>query len=64
MRIARDQRARWLELRAARAYAHLLARRDHGADARALLQPVVDAITEGRDTLDYVAADALLQTLG
>ncbi len=63
VRIARDQGARWLELRAARAYAHLLAKRDHCADARAILQPVVDAITEGRDTLDYVAAEALLQTL-
>lgn len=64
VRIARDQRARWLELRAARAYAHLLAKRDNCAGARAILQPVVDTIAEGHETLDYVAADALLQTLG
>ena len=63
VRIAREQRARWLELRAARAYAHLLAKQDDCAGARAVLQPVVSTITEGHDTLDYVAADAMLRTL-
>jgi serine/threonine protein kinase/predicted ATPase len=63
VRIAREQGARWLELRAARAHAHLLSKLERCAEARALLQPLVDTLTEGRDTLDYVAADALLQTL-
>jgi adenylate cyclase len=63
VRIARDQGARWLELRAARGYAHLLSKLERCAEARAILQPLVDTLTEGRDTLDYVAADALLQTL-
>jgi predicted ATPase len=63
VRIARGQSARWLELRAARASAHLLTKRDRCGEARGLLRPVVEAVTEGRDTLDYVAAEAMLQTL-
>jgi serine/threonine protein kinase/predicted ATPase len=63
VRLAREQQARWLELRAARGYAHLLAKQDRCGEARAILGPVFEVIAEGRDTLDYVAADALLQTL-
>jgi predicted ATPase len=59
-----DQGARWLELRAARAYANYLAARGRVSEARALLAPVVDAMSEGHDTLDFVYADTLLRSLG
>jgi predicted ATPase/MoxR-like ATPase len=61
--LARNQRARWLELRAIRGYAHFLVGLDRGTEARALLEPICTVITEGRDTPDYVYADALLRTL-
>ena len=63
VRIARDQGARWLELRAARAFAHLLAKLERCGEAVAVLRPAFDAVSDGRDTLDYVAADAMLRTL-
>jgi predicted ATPase len=49
------------ELRAATNLARLL--RDHGrsADASALLQPVYDRITEGFETADLRAANALAE---
>ena len=58
-----DQGSRWLELRAARAFANYLAANGRPGEARDMLAPVVGAITEGKDTLDYVYADALLRTL-
>jgi len=58
-----DQGGRWLELRAARAYANYLAARGRVTEARDLLAPVVQAITEGHDTLDYIYADTLLRSL-
>jgi predicted ATPase len=58
-----DQGARWLELRAARGFANYLAAEGRPDEAREILAPVVDAITEGTETLDYVYADALLKTL-
>ena len=58
-----DQGARWLELRAARGFANYLAANGRPAEARDVLAPVVAAITEGTETLDYVYADALLKTL-
>ena len=61
---ARTQGARWLELRAARAYASLQARTGRTAEAFALLAPVVESISEGHDTLDYVYAETLLDSLG
>ncbi len=61
--IAHDTGARWLELRAARGYANYLAGLNRAEDARVILEPVCASITEGFDTLDYVAADALLKTL-
>jgi TRAP-type mannitol/chloroaromatic compound transport system substrate-binding protein len=64
LRMAGAQGARWHELRAARAFAALLASQDRHAEAREVLAPVVAAMTEGHVTIDYVAADALLRTLG
>jgi predicted ATPase len=61
--LARDQGARWLHLRAARGYATFLAGQGRTAEAHALLAPVCASVTEGHETLDYVAADALLKTL-
>jgi serine/threonine protein kinase/predicted ATPase len=61
--ISRRQGARWLELRAARAYAHFLVEHQRPAEARALLAPVLSWFTEGRDTLDYLYAEGLLRTL-
>jgi predicted ATPase len=58
-----DQGARWLELRAARAYANYLAARGRVAEGRDMLAPVVERITEGHDTLDYVYAEALLRSI-
>jgi hypothetical protein len=60
--IARGQGARWLELRAARGYASFLAGAGRGGEARDVLQ-VCDWFTEGRDTIDFVYADALRRTL-
>ena len=61
--VSRRQGARWLELRAARGYAHFLAAQNRVDEARGLLAPLLDAITEGRDTLDYMYAENLIKTL-
>jgi serine/threonine protein kinase/tetratricopeptide (TPR) repeat protein len=61
--IARTQGARWLELRAARGYAHQLVGQQRHAEAQDLLAPVVAWFAEGRDTLDYIYAESLLKTL-
>ena len=60
---AQRQGARWLELRAARAYAHFLVIHHRPAEARAVLAPILGWLTEGFTTLDYVYADALFKTL-
>jgi tetratricopeptide (TPR) repeat protein len=60
--IARSQKARWFELRAARGYASLLIERQRPDEARQALQ-VCDWFTEGRETLDFLYADALRKTL-
>jgi serine/threonine protein kinase/tetratricopeptide (TPR) repeat protein len=60
---SRRQGARWLELRAARGYAHFLVETGRPAEARDLLAPVLEWFTEGRDTLDYLYAEGLLKTL-
>jgi predicted ATPase len=62
--IAREHRAKSLELRAAMSIARL--RRDQGerAEARDLLAPVYDWFTEGFDTLDLKEAKILLDLLG
>jgi serine/threonine protein kinase/tetratricopeptide (TPR) repeat protein len=61
--IARRQGARWLELRAARAYADFLVHADRPVEARDVLQPTLAWFNEGRDTMDYVYAETLLRTL-
>jgi tetratricopeptide (TPR) repeat protein len=61
--IARAQGARWLELRGARAYADFLVNRGRTVEARTLLAPVLAWFTEGRTTMDYAYAEALLKTL-
>ncbi|HXW05112.1 MAG TPA: protein kinase [Vicinamibacterales bacterium] len=63
LELSRRQGARWLELRAARGYGHFLLTMNRPAEARMLLEPIVGAITEGRDTPDYVYADNLLGTI-
>jgi tetratricopeptide (TPR) repeat protein len=60
---ARTQGARWLELRAARGYASFQAATRRTDEAIETLRPAVNQITEGRDTLDYVYAETLLETL-
>ena len=60
--IARLQGARWFELRSSRGYASFLLRLGRAEDARVVLG-VCDSITEGRDTHDFVYAEALLRTL-
>jgi adenylate cyclase len=60
---ARKQGARWLELRAARGYAHHLVEHSRHDEARAILGPAVSWFTEGRQTLDFLYAEALLKTL-
>jgi hypothetical protein len=61
---SRRQGARASELRAATDRAAILARQDRLADARAVLQPVFAAFTEGFDTADLRVAGHLLATLG
>jgi predicted ATPase len=60
---ARRQGALSWELRAATSLARLLRDQSRAADALALLQPIYDRFTEGFDTADLKAANALLDTL-
>ena len=62
--ISRSQGARWLELRAARAYADFLVHAGRVADARDVLEPILAWFSEGHDTLDYAYAEGLLRTIG
>ena len=61
--VARDQQAKSWELRAATTLARLLASRGDSAEALALLAPVYDWFTEGRDTRDLEEAAQLLADL-
>jgi class 3 adenylate cyclase/predicted ATPase len=63
LKIARQQEARSLELRAARDLASLLAGRDERQQAHDLLAPVYDWFTEGFDTPDLKEAKALIDKL-
>ncbi len=63
LEISRCQGARWLELRAARGYAHYLVGRGRPAEARDLLAPLLAWFTDGRETMDYLYAEGLLKTL-
>ncbi len=61
--VAREQNARWSELRAALDLARLWAKAGERHKARDLLFPVYDWFTEGFDTPDLVDAKALLEAL-
>jgi adenylate cyclase len=61
--VAREQGAKWLELRAARGYAHYLLKLGRTQEAHDVLAPVLAWFTEGFETLDYLYADGLLKTL-
>ena len=63
LQIARDQKAKSLELRAATSLARLWRDQGKSTEARALLAPVYGWFTEGFDTLDLVEARALLDEL-
>jgi predicted ATPase len=61
--VAREQGARLFELRAACGLGRLWQAQDRGAEARSALQPVYEAITEGRDCVDLREAATLLAEL-
>jgi predicted ATPase len=61
--VARRQKAKSWELRAATQLAHLWQRRDQAQKARQLLAPIFGWFTEGFDTSDLKAAAALLAEL-
>ena len=63
LEIAREQQARWFELRAATSLARLLRDQGRRDEARAMLEPVYDWFTEGFDTADLKDAKALLEEL-
>jgi len=63
LRLASEQEAKSLELRAATSLARLWGERGHRAEARDLLAPVYGWFTEGFDTADLKDAKALLDTL-
>jgi hypothetical protein len=59
--VAREQQAKWYELRAVTSLARLRLDEDRRADARALLEPVYEWFTEGYDLQDMVVARTLLE---
>ena len=61
--VAREQRAKSWELRAATSLARLWCEQGERAEARALLAPVYGWFTEGFDTPDLKDAKALLDEL-
>jgi predicted ATPase len=61
--IARQQQARWWELRAATSLAQQWHAEGKPAEAHSLLEPVYRAFNEGFDTADLQAAKALLDAL-
>jgi tetratricopeptide (TPR) repeat protein len=64
LEIAREQEAKWFELRAATSLARLLHDQGRRDEARALLRPLYAWFTEGFDTADLKDAKALLDELG
>jgi class 3 adenylate cyclase/predicted ATPase len=62
--VARGQRAKSLELRAATSLARLLRDKGKRREARELLAPVLGWFTEGSDTADLAEAQVLLTGLG
>jgi len=63
LEIARQQGGTWYTLRSSRGYASFLIRVGRTEEARKILAPVCDSIVEGRDTYDFVYAEALLKTI-
>jgi tetratricopeptide (TPR) repeat protein len=61
--IARNQRARWWELRATTSLARLLARQKKHEEARTMLSDIYNWFTEGFDTADLKDAKTLLDEL-
>jgi predicted ATPase len=61
--IARQQQARWWELRAATSLARLWRQQGKRAAARDLLEPIYGWFTEGFETADLQEARALLEEL-
>jgi predicted ATPase len=61
--IARNQSARWWELRAATSLGYLLRSRGKCAEAYDLVAPIYDWFTEGRDTPVLLDARALLESI-
>ena len=61
--IAREQQAKWWELRAAVSLAKLWQEQGKTTEARELLAPVYDWFTEGFDTTDLKDAKTLLEAL-
>jgi len=61
--VARRQRARALELRAAMSLARLWQQQGKRTEARELLAPIYGWFTEGFDTADLQEAKALLEEL-
>jgi DNA-binding winged helix-turn-helix (wHTH) protein/predicted ATPase len=62
--VARRQRAKAFELRAAASFARWLRDHNRRVQAREVLEPVRAWFTEGFDTPDLIEADALLRELG
>lgn len=60
--IAKAQGAQWYILRSSRGYASFLLGVGRAEEARAALS-ICDSITEGRDTHDFIYAEALLKTI-
>ena len=63
IQIARNQRARLLELRATMSLARLLAKQGKRDEARTMLAEIYNWFTEGFDTADIIDAKALLDQL-
>jgi tetratricopeptide (TPR) repeat protein len=63
LEVAREQGARWLELRAAASLARLWRAQGQRDEARGLLSDIYGWFTEGFATVDLVEAKALLETL-
>jgi predicted ATPase len=61
--IARSQRAKTKELRAATSLARLLARKGRGDEAHTMVSEIYNWFTEGFDTADLKEAKALLDEL-
>jgi tetratricopeptide (TPR) repeat protein len=64
LEIAREQEAKWWEMRTTVSLARLLAKQGKRDEARAMLAEIYGWFTEGFDTTDLKDANALLEELG